>query len=332
MAQEFRLGRLWPVIPAERVERAEQIVGMTPSEDASHLLPPLGLTPAAPAREYGPRPWLEFILDLVGPEPCPRVPLLSLLNERVLADMGGPELYGKPVGEEDWTFVRAPGVPDEFSELALGWNMAPREGEAPTARELRRFRDDLSRLLRPLNRRPRPREATEAAVERGDELVRLREQWDVGVALVLRSPWLRRYDTRVLWDAAYSLGMKWGALELFHWHNQPGLPGDERLFSLWSVEEPGYFNPEWVAAGMTVPEFALGYSIPRSPDPLGVFDRMVTAARYFQGRLGGKLLVGQVAIASERTLRLWRCRVQTALTELTAAGFPPGSSRAMQLF
>jgi hypothetical protein len=332
MGQEFRLGRLWTVPSAESVACAEQLVGMTPSEDASHLLPPLNVPPEPPARDYGPRPWLEFILDLVGPEPCPRSQLLSLLTDRVLEDLGGPELYGKPVGEEAWTFVRAAGVPEEFAELALAWNLAPREGEAPTLRELRRYRDDLTRRMRPLNRKPRPRESPEAAAERSVDLVRLREHWDVGVALVLRSPWLRRYDTRDLWDAAYSLGMKWGALELFHWHNQPGLPGDERLFSLWSVEEPGYFTPEWIAAGMTVPEVALGFSIPRSPEPLGVFDRMVAAARYMQSRLGGKLLVGPVAIASERTLRLWRCRVHTAATELTAAGFPPGSARAMQLF
>jgi len=85
-------------------------------------------------------------------------------------------------------------------------------------------------------------------------------------------------------------------------------------------------------AGMTVPELALGFSVPRSPDPVGVFDRMATASRYFQSRLGGKLLVGPVTIASERTLRLWRGRVQTAATELTAAGFPPGSAKALQLF
>ena len=86
------------------------------------------------------------------------------------------------------------------------------------------------------------------------------------------------------------------------------------------------------AAGMTVSEIALGFSIARSPDPLGVFDRMVAAGRYLQSRLGGKLLVGQVAIATERVLNLWRGRVQTAAAELTAAGFPPGSSRALLLF
>jgi cell division protein ZipA len=216
--------------------------------------------------------------------------------------------------------------------MALGWNLAPRGTEPPDAWMLRQYRDRLARLLRPLNRKPRPREATESAEERSADLIRLRSDWDVGVALILRAPWLRRFDSREIWDAAYALGMRWGRLELFHWHNRPGLPGDEHLFSLWSVEEPGTFPPEWVVAGMTVPEIALGFSVPRSPDPAGVFDRMVTAGRYFQSRLGGKLLVGPVTIASDRTLRLWRGRVQTAATELAAAGFPTGSARALQLF
>jgi cell division protein ZipA len=332
MGPEFRVGERQAVSSSEEAARAELVVGTHPSEDVSHLLPPLAMPPEPEVRDYGPRPWLEFVVDLAGAAPCPRARILSVLTDRALEDLGAPELYGRAEGEEAWTFVRAVGVPDAFADLALGWNLAPRVGNPPDAWELRQRKELLSRLLRPLDRRPRPRETTEAAEERSAELVRLRDNWDVGVALVLRAPWLRRYDTRELWDAAYALGMKWGHLELFHWHNRAGLPGDAHLITLWSVEEPGSFTPEWVAAGMTVPEIALGFSVPRSPDPLGVFDRMVAAGRYFQTRLGGKLLVGQVAIASERTLRLWRGRVHTAATELTAAGFPPGSSKAMQLF
>lgn len=332
MGPEFRIGDRQAVPSTEDAARAERVVGTQASEDVSHLLPPLTVAPEPAARDYGPRPWLEYVVDLAGAAPCSRAHLLSVLTDQALEDLGGPELYGRAVGEDAWTFARAAGVPDELADLAVGWNLAPRAGDPPGAWELRRQKEQLSRLLRPLDRRPRARETTERAAERGAELVRLREDWDVGVALVLRAPWLRRYDTRELWDAAYALGMKWGHLELFHWQNRPGLPGDAHLFSLWSVEAPGTFTPEWVAAGMSVPEIALGFSVPRSPDPLGVFDRMVAAGRYFQSRLGGKLLVGQVAIASERTLQLWRGRVHTAATELTAAGFPPGSAKALQLF
>jgi hypothetical protein len=332
MSQEFSLGEPETVVSRVTAADAERVVGRKPSEDATHLLPPLAVSTSGEARDYAPRPWLEYVVDLIGPEPCPRSRLLAALDPRSLEALGNPELYGRPVGEPEWTFVRADGVSEAFTDVSLGWNMAPRNGEAPTVHELRRCRDRLAYQLRSLGRKPKPRELPEQAGERGAELVRLRENWDVGVALVLRAPWLRRYDTRDLWDAAYALGMRWGHLEIFHWHNRRGLPGDEHLFSLWSLEAPGTFSPELVAAGMTVPEVALGFSIPRSPDPLGVYERMVAASRYLQSRLGGKLLIGPVAIASECTVRLWRSRVQTAAVELTRAGFPPGDPRTMQLF
>jgi cell division protein ZipA len=332
MSQEYRLGEPQTEPEVETCPPADPVIAPPPSEDASHLLPPLTVSLPAEAPDYGPRPWLEYVLDLVSPEPCQRERLLGLLSERALEEIGSPELYGRPVGEESWTFVRALGVPETFGELALGWNMAPREGEPPTVRELRRFRDVLAHRLRPLGRRPKPRELPEAACQRGADLIRLREDWDVGVAIVLRAPWLRRYDCREVWDAAYALGMEWGHLEIFHWHNRMRWPGDEHLFSLWSLEAPGTFTPELVAAGMTVPELALGFSIPRSPDPLGVFDRMIAAGQYLRSRLGGKLLIGPASIASETTIQMWRCRVQIAATELTSMGFPPGSARTMQLF
>jgi hypothetical protein len=332
MSQEFSLGEPVTPPPAETTAGTEWLVTAEPSEDASHLLPPLDVCEETKPGDYSPRPWLEYVLDLVGPEPCPRSHLLSILDERVLRELGGPELYGRALGESTWTFVRAEGVPEAFDELALGWNLAPREQEAPDVRTLRRYRDLVAHRLRPLGRRPKARELPERAAERGAELIRLRDNWDVGVALVLRAPWLKRFDSRVIWDAAAALGMRWGHLDIFHWHNRPGCSGDERLFSLWSLEAPGTFLPEHVAAGLSVPEIALGFSIPRSPDPLGVFDRMVAAARYFQARLGGKLLIGPVAIASEQQVLLWRVRVRTAADELTAAGFPPGSARTMQLF
>jgi hypothetical protein len=332
MEQQFGVGGSPPLPPDGFSARAVRAHSRRAEEADTARLAPLDLAPEPVTRDYGPRPWLEYVVDLVGPTPCPRSALLSVLTERVLEELGGPEVYGRALGEDEWTFAQVPGVPEQIEDLAFGWNLAPRCGDPPNPRLLRHYRDRLGRLLRPLERRLRPRETPEQAQGRSNELIRFRGDWDVGVALVLRAPWLRRYDTREIWDAATALGMRWGHLGLFHWHNQPGLPGDERLFSLWSIEAPGTFSPECAAAGVTVSEIALGFSIPRSPDPLAVFDRMVTAGRYLHARLGGKLLVGQVAIANERVLRLWRGRIRIAIDELTAAGFPPGSSRAMQLF
>src|SRR4051794_10825328 len=107
MGQEFRTEERQAISPLVDAARAERVVGIHPSEDVSHLLPPLAAAPEPPARDYGPRPWLEWIVDIAGETPLPRAQLLSILTDAVLEDLGNPELYGRPVGEDDWTFVRA---------------------------------------------------------------------------------------------------------------------------------------------------------------------------------------------------------------------------------
>src|SRR5262249_20081549 len=150
MSREFSRGELQAARAAESAARAERVVGTTPSEDVSHLLPPLTIPVGLQAPEPGPYPWLEYVVDLVRAELCSRSRLLSALNDRVLSELATPALYGRAVGEQAWSTVYAAGVAEEFAELSLAWNMAPSEGEAPSARDLRRHRDYLAHRLRPL--------------------------------------------------------------------------------------------------------------------------------------------------------------------------------------
>src|SRR5712692_4258825 len=69
MGPEFRIGERQAVPSIEDAARAERVVGTQPSEDASHLLPPLSVAPEPRDRDYGPRPWLEFVVDLAGATP-----------------------------------------------------------------------------------------------------------------------------------------------------------------------------------------------------------------------------------------------------------------------
>src|SRR5438270_7318072 len=93
MGQEFRTEERRAISPLVDAARAERVVGTRPSEDVSHLLPPLAVPPEPSDRDYGPRPWIEWVVDLAGETPATRAQLLSVLNEPVLKDLGGPELY-----------------------------------------------------------------------------------------------------------------------------------------------------------------------------------------------------------------------------------------------
>src|SRR5262245_41217281 len=103
MSREFRRADIQAARAAESAARAERVVGTTPSEDVSHLLPPLTIPTEMAAREPGPHAWLEYIVDLVGAEPCPRARLLAALDDRVLEELALPTLYGRPAGQERWT-------------------------------------------------------------------------------------------------------------------------------------------------------------------------------------------------------------------------------------
>ena len=93
---------------------------------------------------------------------------------------------------------------------------------------------------------------------------------------------------------------------------------------------PGYFLPEEIAAGsVMVDDLVFGYSIPRSADPVAVFDSMIRAVEYAQRRLAGDITAedgGPVNLDSTREA------VVRIASELEALGFAPGTENALRQF
>src|SRR5947209_11341712 len=87
MGQEFRTEERRAVSPLVEAARAERVVGTHPSEDVSHLLPPLTVSPEPAERDYGPRPWIEWVVDLAGDATVTRTQLLSIFTEPVLEEL-----------------------------------------------------------------------------------------------------------------------------------------------------------------------------------------------------------------------------------------------------
>ena len=78
-----------------------------------------------------------------------------------------------------------------------------------------------------------------------------------------------------------------------------------------------------------VEDLVFGYSVPRCPKPLEVFDAMLRAMTYCQERLGGKIVGGD---GRPPDLDDWSRYIREVTRELTSAGFPPGSENALRLF
>jgi cell division protein ZipA len=102
------------------------------------------------------------------------------------------------------------------------------------------------------------------------------------------------------------------------------------FFSVETTSPPGYFLPEEIAAGRTrCKDLVFRYSIPRSAEPLAVFDAMFHAVSYAHRRLGGELLDGTGEPLEEQE---FRSEVKGVVEQLKGAGFPPGADATLCVF
>ena len=143
--------------------------------------------------------------------------------------------------------------------------------------------------------------------------------------------------SRDVWRAAYSLGLAWGNMDLFHWHGGSKVSvnggGDTASrFRILSTGTPPYFLPERAAEGERVPGMILEYDLPREPDPVAVFDRMAVALSYLRGVLGGHPVTNAGAELDADRLDEQRDALANAVRAMTDAGIAPGSDAARRFF
>lgn len=131
-----------------------------------------------------------------------------------------------------------------------------------------------------------------------------------------------------VWQAVYSLGLVWGNMDLFHWNGG----SDTSQFRVLSAGNPPYFFPERAVEGERVPGLILEYDLPRSPDPLAVFDRMAIALSYLRSVLGGHPLTKSGAELDAERLDEERDALAEAVQAMTNAGIAPGSDIARRFF
>src|SRR5262249_26109857 len=128
------------------------------------------------------------------------------------------------------------------------------------------------------------------AARQSARLLELVETCSSQPAVVLRAISEIGFGGRAIWDVMLSLGLRWGDMDLFHWEN-PGVPGDDHLFSVWTSTPPGYFFPEEIAAGRVhTSDLVFGFSVARTWQPEVVAESMLQAVHYAERRLVGRVL------------------------------------------
>ncbi|MBC8140280.1 MAG: hypothetical protein H7Y38_02430 [Armatimonadetes bacterium] len=132
--------------------------------------------------------------------------------------------------------------------------------------------------------------------------------------------------SRLVWRTLYSLGFTWGTMDLFHW-----ITGDSELRVL-SSGNPPYFLPERATEGERVPGLVLAFDLPRSDNPLAVFDRMAVALSYLSAMLGAVPVTRTGAELDAEQLDADRDALVAAVAAMTDAGIAPGSDTARRFF
>ena len=330
------VGDMFIAAAPESEARAAKLLPTTGSEDQSSLLkiPDLPVVPEGD-ENFQPDPKVDWAVTATFPPgtKLEKAVLLGGFSQKWLQKHGSPEIYGKGATDGLWTFVRAGGSPDFYTELAFAWRLvidSEESAEPVSAADLVTYlaalRDRLSVLGEP---DLKPSSSPEAAALAARGLVELKTECGFQAVVVLNAPPEFPFDGRKIWDVMLSLGLKWGNMDLFHWVNSTEI-GDDSFFSVETSTAPGYFLPEQVAANQVrTADLIFAFSVPRCAVPQSVFASMVKTAEYAKQRLGGELLDGD-----RRPLDVARGQKEIGAIEerLKAAGFQSGQGSTLYVF
>ena len=240
-------------------------------------------------------------------------------------------IFGRDAETGLWTYLLSADGPAAVTDVEIAWDYCAFDAEKPASAMMYVQRlDDVTRQLTKLGgcdvKASLP--ANEAS-RRAAELFALKEKFDQTAVLVLAAPEGKEFSGRDVWDVMLCLGLPWGDMDCFHWANDAGV-GDDAFFSVETSTPPGYFFPEAIADGSMNPEdLVFNFSIPRSAEPVKVFDAMARAVQYCQRRMGGRILTTEGAPAD---LAEARQAVVEIAQKLRVAGLVPGTGAALRLF
>lgn len=324
---------------ADRNEGLRMELPTSPSEDMSHfLIKPVSATGEFAhhvPRDYLPDPNIDWVVNVGFEEESnvSRETLAKLFDVSWQENHGSPTLYGFSSSEQHWTFVNAADSPLSCVRLKIAWPLwdAIRNQPRPLTHDhLEKWKtaaeDRLSSIGRIVSEIDRNGVDALAAVAGLSTVV---SECDRDVTLTLIAPQSKPFSGREVWDVMLCLGLDYGDGDLFHWENNSGF-GEDHFFTVETSTPPGYFIPRRMVSGKgDVNDLIFSFSIPRSADPVAVFDSLVNAVEYARERLGGEIVLNS---GQRPDITLERVQVEAIVQKLIEAGFTPGASSTSRVF
>ena len=327
----------WGTSAPDVVKRVVLALGPEPLDDARHLLAPVPLQIPATVQTVvaeAPDNATDFIIEASGQQAVSLLAVLETLTAETRAALRFPRVWGR-TPESSWfpiPYLTPDALVDTdlpISAIAFSWALSQFVFEGPDAiREMNSYWHEIERRFAALGWAALLGETAGDAAARASCLNRIKARFARPVEMLL-VPQGRSFPARLVWRSAYALGLTWGEMDLFHWHEP--LSG-RRLFTLSSLGQPGYFLPERAAEGEGVPGLSLGFELPTAPAPLETFDRMAVALTYLRHHLGGRPTTADGAELDAERLDTDRESLEEAVTQMTRSGISPGSPEAARYF
>jgi len=291
--------------------------------DPAVALAPLTLPPYSP--DPGPLHKVQFVIELVGKALIHQSDAQKLLDKRSKAAMGEPLIFAMAPGWKRWQLLTPTTNEKGFDSLCFAWDFVARSGNTlsrKSATELLRRASEIAfsfgRKAVPL----RPEEDVDTLAKFWKEF---KDGFDAGVSCYL-DPVVDGIDTACVMREAYRLGFRLNDKGQLEWRTSAW---PTPLLSLDPAGSDTVFNP---SKRPSVPGISIGYSLPRSPNPLAALEAMFTAIDHLAQTVGGTPRDEDGELLDEPRKAIMRELVQGATQAMKASGAGPGSQEAMRLF
>ncbi|SFC93390.1 cell division protein ZipA [Thiohalospira halophila DSM 15071] len=278
--------RVEPVAPPVSESPEEDLTGAVAGEGASE-----------PARGARPEPEPQ-------PEPAPE-PAPTIETEPLFPEEPEPEPEPEPAPEPEPERAPEP-EPSPRPEVRTEPPGRPGpEGEDETPTGIRT--EPVAPHRRSAAPEPEPESEPEPEPE-GERPPRPPGEDDLILALFVTAPEGSAFPGSALATALGEAGLRFGSMEIFHWYHAGGGAGEEPVFSVASMVEPGTL--EKLDETFATPGLAFFCQLPGPRPGMESLEAMLAAARRVAYDLGGELLDERRSTLTDQTVGHLRDRVR----------------------
>lgn len=301
-----------------------EVFGDALQPDPAIALPPV---PIPVRTKAGPLHRLQFVIEFVGPRSAPAAAVAVLLDPRWRAALGEPQAFVMSPGDLEWKDL-APSPVGSFDSVALAWDLVSPQGELSAA-AAQHLLDTAAQLEPTLSRRAMPLPIPEDVPKAIAQLRQVQDNFDAGVSLLVlpRSEKASEFELCV-WCA--KLGLTPNFAEGTFDFIVPGSPLP--LFCASPLGDSESFSLEGAQRGDPCDGLLLGFSVPRSPEPIGGLEAMMRAAGVLAEKMWGEVYDDNNVPLAPSGRDLLRNELTQACRALDQLGMPPGSPEALRLF